>query len=370
MTAAINNHCGVFAKGEREKFIFLFPIIDMITYKISMCIKPVNLKDKEAFNRLALHPLQSWEWGDFRKMSGLEIIRLGKYTNNKLTETAQITIHPIPFVKKTIGYFPKGRLPSYEMLQELVIIGKEHNCIFIKLEPNITINNLSKFLIHKSPHPLFTKYTLQLDLTKSEEELLKNMHPKTRYNIKVAQKHGVVIAEDSSEEAFANYLRLTFETTKRQKFYAHDEKYHRLMWETLKKSGIAHLFTATYLYEGRKHILASWVVFLFNGVLYYPYGASSERFRNTMASTLLMWEIIRFGQKRGAKIFDMWGALGPDPNPADPWFGFHRFKMGFSPKPVEFIGSYDLVIDPALYRFYNLGHRMRNLFLRIKRNLS
>ncbi len=344
--------------------------------RYTMSIKPVTIEDKEAFNYLALHPLQSWEWGDFRRKTGLEEIRLGNYINNKLAETAQITLHPIPFIKKTIGYFPKGHIPSHEMLEELYCVGKKHHCIFIKLEPNVITNTQSQSLIHNSrfiilnsSHPLFTKYTLQLNLTKSEEDLLKNMHPKTRYNIKVAQKHGVVIAEDDSPEAFENYLKLTFETTRRQKFYAHDEKYHRLMWETLKKSGMAHLFTATYSHEGQKHILASWIVFLFNGVLYYPYGASSDRFRNTMASTLLMWEIIRFGQKKGAKIFDMWGALGPEPNPADPWFGFHRFKMGFSPKPVEFIGSYDLIIDPVLYRFYNLGHRMRNLFLRIKSNL-
>jgi len=32
-----------------------------------------------------------------------------------------------------------------------------------------------------------------LDLNKSEDQLLEEMKPKTRYNIKVAQKHGVQI---------------------------------------------------------------------------------------------------------------------------------------------------------------------------------
>ena len=67
-------------------------------------------------------------------------------------------------------------------------------------------------------HPLFTKYTFILDLTKSEEELLKNMHPKTRYNIRVAEKKGVKVIEDNSDKAFEEYLKLTKETTQQTKF--------------------------------------------------------------------------------------------------------------------------------------------------------
>ena len=31
-----------------------------------MEIKQVTKKDKVAFNKAAIHPLQSWEWGEFR----------------------------------------------------------------------------------------------------------------------------------------------------------------------------------------------------------------------------------------------------------------------------------------------------------------
>ena len=341
-----------------------------------------------SFNKLALHPLQSWEWGEFRKKTGIEVVRLGRYEKNRLLETAQITIHPLPFTSYTIGYFPKGNIPSSEMLEKLTEVGKQYNCIFIKLEPNIekdtpilrygdikeknkkSLNILiSQYPnIFPSPHPLFTRYTFQLDLTKSEEELLKNMHHKTRYNIKVAQKHQVVVKEDNSDEAFAAYFNLLAATTKRQKFYAHDRRYHKFLWETLKPAGIAHLLTANYQMAGKNHILAAWIVFLFNDVLYYPYGASSDQCKNIMASNLMMWEAIRFGKKQRAKIFDLWGSLGPDPDPSDPWYGFHRFKQGYGPKLIEFIGSYDLVINLNLYKFYNLVHKIRETFLKIKSN--
>ncbi len=339
-----------------------------------MKIQEVSERDKKQFNNLAIHPLQSWEWGEFREKTDIKVIRLGKYDGDKLTETAQITLHQIPYTSYKIGYFPKGNIPSGDMLGELVKIGKQFRCIFIKLEPNIEKESIklqsfkdAKFQIIPSPHPLFTKYTFQLDITKSEEELLKNMHNKTRYNIKVAQKHGVQFQEDSSDVAFEEYLRLTFETTKRQQFYAHDERYHRLMWSTLASQGhllqgFAHLFTA--IYQGK--ILVAWIVFLFNDVLYYPYGASSIEHRNVMASNLMMWEVIKWGKKHGAKLFDMWGALGPNPDPKDPWYGFHRFKEGYGAKLVEFVGSYDLVINPFLYRVYNNLYSFREFYLKLK----
>ncbi len=336
-------------------------------------LQDANIKGKNEFNKLAPHPLQSWVWGEFRKKTGLEVVRLGRYDKNKLIETAQITIHPIPFTNYTIGYLPKGGIPSREILQKLVEVGKQFKCIFIKLEPNVPKEDFGfrisdfGFNLVPSPHPLFTKYTFQLDLTLNEDQLLKNLHPKTRYNIKVAQKHGVVITKDNSDKTFKTYLDLLMETTKRQKFYAHNRKYHELMRESLKDQKIltVHLLKATYQDE----VVVAWVVFLFNDVLYYPYGASSNKFRNTMASNLMMWETIQFGKKNGAKLFDMWGALGPNPDKNDPWYGFHRFKEGYGSQLVEFIGSFDLVINPAVYNLYNLVHKGREFFLKIKRNL-
>jgi lipid II:glycine glycyltransferase (peptidoglycan interpeptide bridge formation enzyme) len=301
------------------------------------------------------HPLQSLEWGQFREKLGTKVIR---------TTDFQLTIHKIPHTSLSVGYLPKGELPDKKMLEELKEIGLREKCIFIQLEPNEVQSE--KFKVKSSglklkpaARPLFTKYTFVLDLTKPEEELLKNMHPKTRYNIKVAQKHGVQITEDNSDKAFEEYLKLTKETTKRQKFYAHSENYHRVMWETLKNK-IAHLFLAKY----KEKILAAWIVFVYNDTLYYPYGASSSENRETMASNLMMWEVIKWGKKMGLKKFDMWGALSSTPDEHDPWFGFHRFKQGYGPKHVEFVGSYDLVINPILYKLYKIADKIRWLFLR------
>ncbi|MEK7534253.1 MAG: peptidoglycan bridge formation glycyltransferase FemA/FemB family protein [Patescibacteria group bacterium] len=360
-------------------------------------------------NSVATHPLQSLNWGEFRKKTGVKVVR-----QNGL----QITIHKIPHFAWTIGYFPKGTMPTEEVIHELEKIGKNERCIFIQIEPNIAIarhsgeeerrlQNLSRmqhenvrdsgqarmteYGLRPAAHPLFTKYTFILGLTKSEDELLKNMHPKTRYNIKVAQKHGVKVIEDNSDEAFETYLRLTRETTKRQGFYAHTENYHRLMWETLgiqnsesiiqnfdRNKLTAHLFLAKYIPPSSNSelliinsklqalTLAAWILFVYKDTLYYPYGASSNQYRETMASNLMMWEAIKFGKKLGLKKFDMWGALGPNPDTNDPWYGFHRFKEGYGGKLVEFVGSYDLVINPILYQLYKFADKLRWLILKLK----
>ncbi len=361
----------------------------------------ITEKEKNEFNDIAIHPLQSYEWGEFRKKTGIKVVRRGFYDGKRLKEIFQLTIHKIPYTKFAIGYLPKGTTPSKELILELKKIGKENNCIFIQLEPNIVNDkglrigdkqekNLSLIINHlsliPSAHPLFTKYTFQLDLIRSEEELLKQMSQKTRYNIKVAQKHNVMIKEENSEKAFKEYLKLTKETTNRQGFFAHTPAYHRKMWETLKindkrlrikdkqinhssliinpfNSLSAHLFVAYY----KNIALTTWILFIFKDTLYYPYGASSSEHRETMASNLMMWETIKYGKKLGLKTFDMWGSLGENPNPKDPWFGFHRFKQGYGPKLVEFVGSYDLIINPLLYQGYKIADKLRGIFLSLKR---
>lgn len=351
-----------------------------------MQIQTVNENQRDEFNAVATHPLQAYEWGEFREQTGLKVIRR-MFTENKHTVRGlQMTIHPIPKMKWNIGYVPKGFLPTEELLGQLYKIGKENKCIFIQLEPNVTVDQGkqqmeslildSRFLIRNSHRPLFTKYTFQLDLKPSEEELLKNMHPKTRYNIKVAQKHGVQITEDNSDQALETYWKLTEETTKRQHFFAHTKRYHELMWKALKARRAlhvadrleAHLFLANYTPPATSHeqTLAAWILFAFHDTLYYPYGSSSSEYRNVMASNLMMWEAIRFGKKQGLKTFDMWGSLGENPDTSDPWYGFHRLKQGYGPKLVEFVGSYDLIINPYLYQLYKTADNLRWIYLKLK----
>jgi len=331
-----------------------------------MIIREVLPEEKENFNRVVNHPLQSWEWGEFRKKTGVDVVRLGVFDPD-LKAGWQVMFHPLPKIPFTVGYFPKGPMPDKLMLESLVKIGQQKKAIFIKLEPNVgsiyqrglsANKQIENFLVTEGCRPgksLFTRFTFQLDLTKSEEEILAKMKPKTRYNIRLAQRKGVKVVEDNSSQAFEIYLKLLEETTRRQRFYAHSPSYHRLLWETLAPSGIYHLFLAKYQGE----VLAAYIFFTFREGLYYPYGASTRTNREVMAPYALFWEAIKFGKKMGCKFFDMWGALGPNYDSNDPWLGFHRFKEGFGPDLVEFIGSYDLVLNFPGYFLFSFFDRLR-----------
>ncbi|HRN70846.1 MAG TPA: peptidoglycan bridge formation glycyltransferase FemA/FemB family protein, partial [Candidatus Woesebacteria bacterium] len=314
---------------------------------------------KEQINAIALHPMQTWEWGEARKETRVEVVKIGEFDNDKLINIFQMTLHPVPKTPWKIGYLPRSVFPSKQVLQFLEQYGKENNLIFIKIEPYVVKNDtirypLSASLI-KSSHPLFPEWTQMLDISKDEETLLKEMKSKTRYNIRLAEKKGVIVKEEFTEEGFEKFIKLYFDTTERQKYYGHTKQYHKIIWDNL-KNGIAHILIAYF----EKQPLSAYELFFFKDTLFYPYGGSSEKHRDVMASNVIMWEAIKLGKKLGAKKFDMWGSLPPDYDPNNPWSGFTKFKEGYGTYFVEFVGSYDLVINPLLYNGYNVAHVVRN----------
>ena len=119
------------------------------------------------------------------------------------------------------------------------------------------------------------------------------------------------------------------------------------MWEVLKKEGLAHLLTATYKGE----IITTWILFVWKDFLYYPYGASTEEHKNVMANNLMMWEAIKFGKKLELSTFDLWGR--------EEGKGFTKFKEGYDPKVIEFLGTWDLVINKPMYFIYKIGEWIR-----------
>ncbi len=329
-----------------------------------MTFRELSEKDRASYDKLAGHIIQSWEWGDFRKKTGVDVVRIGHFDGRKLILAYQLTFHPVPILGQTIGYFPKGPMPNKLMVDSLSFIAKKKKAAFVKIEPDVEIENLKlkmeNLALIKSKKSLFTKYNFLLDLTKSEEEILADMHQKTRYNIKVAHKKGVDVYESIDDKDFEIYLKLYFETTKRQKYFGHTPEYHRLAWETLKPVGMARVLIAKY----DKKPLVAWMLLNFGETLYYPYGGSSVEYKDVMASNLVAWEAIKLGRKLKLKTFDMWGALGPDAQSSDPWYGFHRFKQGYGPRHVEYVGTYDLVLNPTMYKILNAGNELRWVLLR------
>jgi len=344
-----------------------------------MIVREVLDKEKDEYNKHVSHVIQSWEWGEFRKTAGLDLVRFGHYEGNKMVSAYQLTFHQVPLLKQTVGYLPKGPMPDSHMIKALGDYAKTKGAAFIKIEPNVIVNRhaevgddsllikaedeMKKLGLVKSAKSLFTKYNFLIDLKRSQDQILSSFHQKTRYNIGIAQKKGVQVYVSQEDVDFEIYLKLYFETTKRQGYFGHTQAYHKKVWEILKKADMARLLIAKY----QNKPLVAWMVLNFGNTLYYPYGGSSQEHREVMASNLVCFEAIALGKRMGLNYFDMWGALGPNASSSDPWFGFHRFKAGYGPMHVEYIGTYDLILKNTLYNTLNVADRVRWTFLRATR---
>lgn len=336
-------------------------------------------KDKEKYDSLINHPVQTWDWGDFQISQGHTVYRLGVFDDNdKIIFAYSVSFHKVPKTKFSIGTILRGPEINDEMIQKITEIAKKENAIFVKLEPNIIHKKFDEFNnetlvfkkpefsnLKKSPKVAFYPFTYLIDLTKTESGLLESMHSKTRYNIRVANRYGVEIKEQTDDKGFEIYLKLLLDTTKRQGFYLHSEKYHRDLWKKLKDTGMIHIMLASY----QNQILSAFMIFNIKDQLFYPYGASLDTNRQVMAPTLLMWEVIKLGQKLKCTTFDMWGCLGPHAKEGENGYGFHRFKQGYGGQLVEYVGTYDLVINPVLYKAYNSVDKVRWRFLRLKASI-
>lgn len=298
------------------------------------------------FFKVATHITQSPIWAKFR-LTTPNVKKVVDFNG------VQIYFHRIPYLPFTIAYIPRAEIKITEELKKLC---QKEKAIFIKVDPSPQIPQTPQ---SKSILP---QHTIFIDLTKSEDDLLKEMHEKTRYNIRLSEKKGVIIKENEDIETF---IKLLTKTESRQGFYSHYPNYYRKLWKILRPEKMVYLLTAYLPREALREVgpIASIMLFKYQDVLYYPYGGSDPNFKEYQASSLLHWEAIKLGKKLGCKTYDLWGTYKNSKDEKDPWFGIYRFKSGFGGEEVDFPPSFDVPLSP-LYSLFKLIDNLRWLFLK------
>lgn len=296
---------------------------------------------------MSKHICQSSEWAKFKESYGNKPVKIGEYTFFKTK---------VPFLPLYVGYCPKADLTKVAF-DEAKRIARKEKCIFVKFDP-INLAPLEPLCTLTPSKSIFAQETILLDLKPPLQTLYANFKQKTRYNVGLAQRKGVVVREGKTTEDLETFLILQKKTAKRQGFYVHPDTYFRKMWEIFYPKGLVKMLIA----EAGGKPAAAWIFFVYDNVFYYPYGASDYQFRDYMASDLMMWKAIELGKKLGCKQFDMWGATS---NKNDPWWGFTRFKLGFGGELVKFADSKDLVINKPLYCLFELVNKFRWLLLKV-----
>ena len=194
--------------------------------------------------------------------------------------------------------------------------------------------------------------TLCIDLRPSREDILARMKPKGRYNVRVAQRHGVVVVEDNSAQGLVDFLRIQRRTSTRQGIDTKPPSYFRNLIAEMAPQRKVSLFFAEY--RGRR--LAAALVVYFGRRATYFFGGSLALQRRVMAPYLLHFEIMLKAKSEGLEWYDFWG-VGPENEPEHPWHDISTFKRKFGGVEVSLVPTLDLVYDRAAYDQYLADER-------------
>lgn len=310
-----------------------------------MIMKVKEITQQEDWRSDTSEFLQSWEWGEFQRVIGNIPIRL--YARGKYLQGFE---HVLPFGMSFV-YF--SRYDIGDIMPNIISFLKTQGYLFARVEP-IYLDVDLRYPIIKCRQP---QHTLLLDLTKSGEQLLADMHSKTRYNIRLAEKKGVKIIDKKNVDWFWN---LNKQTSLRDNFKSHSRRYY----ETMLDMPIVRQFTA--FFDERP--IASHIYISYNGTFVYLHGASSNEHRNVMATYLLQWESIKIAKKSGNCLYDFWGVAKPKSDGKTfhtySWDEFDklsdvtRYKAGFGGSLKSYGGAYEIPFRPVLYRVFKFVRKI------------
>ncbi len=311
--------------------------------------------------------LESSYWRDLLKAQGQKV-NIVSVVNNEgdIILSSLFVEYKYNFFK--YYYFPRGPIldkkykADKEQKKELLdffflkfkteVIDKK--TLFVRLEPNLDRLSINRDIGNskiKRTLDIQPSKTRILDLDKSKEELLKDMHSKTRYNIRLAKRKGVEILAAESDDSFNAFIKLLKTTGERNKFSLHREKHYRHLYENGKDK--VKIFLA--YHDG--DIIAGAMFSFFGDTVTYLHGASANKKRNLMAPHLLQWQIISMAKNKGFKYYDFGGI------DKKKWPGVTKFKAGFGGSEYKFAGTYDLIFKPLSYYIYNIIRKIRRKFL-------
>ncbi len=301
--------------------------------------------------------LQSDEWAQVKAGFGWQPVKL------RLNDGTAVMMlkRKLPLVKKCFFYVPRGPLidfdspgPVKDFVNAAGKAAKEHGALFLRMDPEVPEDDARALGILKSEGFIKAKKEVQprstfiLDIALDLEHIKAGFESKFRYNIHVAEKHGISVRQGTDEGSIEEFYRIYEETCSRQNFIIHPVSYYKRIRSLIIDKGLGRVFTA---YDGCMPV-ASVIIFNYGKRIWYMYGASLSSHRKMMPNNLLHWEVIKWAKGKGFCEYDLWG-IPSNPKEGHPLWGVYRFKKGFNARLKKFIGSFDLPFDPLFYRLFD-----------------
>jgi lipid II:glycine glycyltransferase (peptidoglycan interpeptide bridge formation enzyme) len=299
--------------------------------------------------------LHSWEWGEFNKMQGNEIIRLGMRNGSTLKGVALLL-----GVKARRGQFlfcPHGPLMDWrsygeckKFIKYIRNLGKTNKFWFLRFSPLIDNGDLESQSVLRemdfrpAPIHMHAEETWLLDITPVENDLLMGARKGTRNLIRRSAKEGVKIVQSQRIEDFEYFEALYKDTATRHDFVPYSPNYLRQEFEIFVEHDQANLFFAEYNGE----YISGAMILYYGKIAFYHHGASTSKYRKIPANHGLQWASILEAKKRGCHLYNFWG-IAPEGKKDHPWNGLTFFKQGFGGYRIDFMHAQDFVISPRYW---------------------
>ncbi len=308
--------------------------------------------------------LQSLAWEKFLVAQGKNTWRFSFKEKEELLGTCLLYENRL-FLGKSYLTAPKGpifyqdleeekRLSLVELffssIRDITIKTKKYQELFFRIEPKhfLNIKELRRTIDIDPRETWLTNIDIPLT------EILKASHPKTRYNIALAQKKGVEVNFSNDKKDIKIFLDLLDKTAQRQKIGTHPKEYFELWAETFFNTNFSELVIAS---VGGQALAASLIV-KFGDIVTYVHGASDYAARTIMAPHFLHWTCLKRYQEQGYKFYDWWG-IAPQDGSKPSLEGVSRFKMGFAGERQIAPGTYDFIYEDSWYKAYQLFRKLR-----------
>ncbi len=279
--------------------------------------------------------LQSIKWGEFKK-NYQKVERLEARDNGSLVGVCQIFKERMPFGNYL--YIPRGPVAETEEVRNKLFLevakkGKKEKAAFVKAEP---ARKVSPGKI--SFRGIQPERTLFVDMEESSEELMKSFSKSTRYNIRYAERAGVVIKKSDDVDSFFELLR---STKKRKDFRSYPRNYFKKM--------MAMPDTELFLAQYKGEIVAGLILFYFGDTAIFMHSAFDYRHRKIKAPALMRFEAMKRALERGCKRCDFRG-IDEKRMP-----GVTKFKKGFGGREISYPKGKDIPLKRIPYFLYYLG---------------
>jgi len=306
---------------------------------------------------------QSWNWAQFERNLGNRFETLGMFQKDNL-----VGLLPVKHVEAARGrYLQLRRGPIFDFedryiwkefftfIQEKA---RREGYWFVRISPLILQDlelkyaDIFSYLKECPMHDIDGEITWVLDLSQSEEVIMKNMRKNTRYYVRKAKKDGVEVVKTKRLEDLAKFWSIYSDTVKRRNWCAYSKEYLKKEFSAFLKDGQVVLYLAKY--KGQD-IAGSFIVYYCDQAIYHHSGTLSK-YLKIPANYLIQWEAIKEAKKRGLKWYNFWG-ISPlvmeggeyKAQAKHPWAGLTFFKLGFGGEVRQFVHAKDLPISKKYY---------------------